>query len=215
MSIKRLPARDGLEDMVQIIDSIPARARALNVTFVYEDEQTRDWLREVCPILPVRTRTSLNCTWWRLKELDHAGVLAGAVSQALRADVVAVAVRGSEGLPLPFYVWVNNWLPHRVRGSGVLLAMLEGPSRRNAHSRRLRGYLRTVANQGGMNFILEERAPENRTALIESATPILLPRLRRGMVSRRAGAAGRGQNAAANASWLRLAKGELARWGEI
>jgi hypothetical protein len=54
-------------------------------------------------------------------------VLAGAVSKAMRADVIMVAIRATEGFPLPFYVWVGSWLPHRLRGKGELVALVAPP----------------------------------------------------------------------------------------
>src|SRR2546430_37182 len=84
------------------------RTAALNVVFLYEDAETREWAREmhdgVCQIAgthPVRP------TWWKLTNLFEPGVLAAAVSTAMRADVVVIAIRAEEGLPLPFYTWVN------------------------------------------------------------------------------------------------------------
>jgi len=66
-------------------------------------------------------------TWWKLNNLFEPGVLAAAVSTAMRADIIVVAIRAEEGLPLPFYTWVNNWLPHRLQPGGVLVA-LQGKS---------------------------------------------------------------------------------------
>ena len=59
--------------------------------------------------------------------MSDPAVLAGAVSKAMRADVIMVAIRATEGFPLPFYVWVGSWLPHRLRGKGELVALVAPP----------------------------------------------------------------------------------------
>src|SRR5512135_1759955 len=88
---------------------------ALNVTVLYEDGPTRSWAGEVCArVAELVGKDALHSTWWRLSDLDEPAVLAGAVSTTLRADVIVIAVRATEGFPLPFYVWVDSWLPYKA-----------------------------------------------------------------------------------------------------
>src|SRR5207237_786033 len=101
---------EALERLEKVL-MLPATARtALNVVFIYEDADSREWARNinerVCQLAgshPVRP------TWWKLSNLCEPGVLAAAVSTTMRADVIVLAVKTEEGLPLPFYAWVNNW----------------------------------------------------------------------------------------------------------
>jgi len=137
----------------------PARTRStLNVTVVYHDARTQAWARDVYGKMSrLAGSTPVRATWWKISDLVEPGVLAGAVSTAMRADVVMVAIDASEGLPFPFNVWVDNWLPHRMHTSGRLVALLGRPAQANGCLTRARDYLRAVAQVGGFEFLLEER----------------------------------------------------------
>jgi hypothetical protein len=124
---------------------------------IYQDEATRQWALEVCErVAGAVGPAALNVRWWKLDDLSQPAVLAGAVSTALRADVLMVAIRASEGFPLPFYVWVNSWLPHRL-GKAALIALISLPECPSLALDRGREYLRAVARQGRLDFVLEER----------------------------------------------------------
>ncbi len=150
--IEKLTAR-----LDKLVTGVAAAGRDLNLTFVYEEETARQWAAEVfdrvergASLGPVRS------TWWRLDDLHHPGVMAGAVSKAMRADLIVVAARATEGLPLPFYFWVNAWLPHYPAGSGALVGLLGAVTGASQHG-RLRNYLKAVARQARMGFMLHER----------------------------------------------------------
>ena len=150
---------------------MPSQARAaLNAVFVYEDAETREWAREIHDRVGRLADThAVRPTWWKLNNLFEPGVLAAAVSTAMRADIIVVAIRGEEGLPLPFYTWVNNWLPHRLQPGGVLVALQGKPASCTTGSGRVGGYLRTVAKQGHLNFLLAQRKLDNSEARTEEA----------------------------------------------
>ncbi|HWW01097.1 MAG TPA: hypothetical protein VNZ64_15475 [Candidatus Acidoferrum sp.] len=131
---------------------------ALNVTVVYEDPATRRWASEFCErVAGLVGQDTVRRTWWKIGELSEPAVLAGAVSTALRADVIVVAVRAAEGLPLPFYVWVDAWLPHHRQGAAALVALIAMPDNPGARLDRARDYLQTVARRGCLDFLIEER----------------------------------------------------------
>src|SRR5258706_2372183 len=128
----------------------------LNVTFVYEDAATRKWAREVFErATKVAGEEIVRATWWKISDLSAAGVLAGAVSTAMRADVIVIATAGGEGLPLPFYVWTNSWLEHRGGTPGAIVALLGSAEYSNPRSGRLMSYLDQVAKQGRMELNCE------------------------------------------------------------
>ena len=130
----------------------------LAVTVIYQDEPTRQWALEVCDRVGALAGThALNIRWWKLEDLNQPAVLAGAVSTALRADVLMVAIRAAEAFPLPLNVWVNSWLPHRSPGKAALVALISFPERPALALDRGRQYLRAVARQGRLDFLLEER----------------------------------------------------------
>src|SRR5512139_2216093 len=99
----------------------PASAPVKNIMVVYQNPQTRDWAIEACP---QRNGRPQRTTWWNVNDFSEPGVLAGAVSTAIRAEVIIVAINKGPGLPLPFYVWVNSWLPHRNLTEGKLVRLL-------------------------------------------------------------------------------------------
>lgn len=136
----------------------PARDERLSVVVIYQDPPTRRWATELCQRVGTLVGAqALNARWWKLDDLSQPAVLAGAVSTALRADVVMVAVRAAEGFPLPFYVWVQSWLPHRSPGKAALVALVAYPEQPSLAMDRGLEYLRATARQGRLDFLLEER----------------------------------------------------------
>src|SRR5882757_10913014 len=130
----------------------------LNVALIYEDAQTREWAREAYErVTKSAAEEGVRPTWWNLNNLGDPGVLAAAVSTAMRADVIVLAARAGEGMPLAFYTWINAWLPNRFYSGGVLAALLGKTQRSSARPARVGEYLREVARQGRMSFLLETR----------------------------------------------------------
>ena len=144
--------------LTQLLAARPDPQRPLEAALVYEDLVTREWATEAHARLEQGAgRRNLRSTWWKVGDFSHPGVLAGAVSKAMQAEVIVVAVQGSEGLPLPFYFWVNAWLPHHLMGNGLLLGMVWPVNPRQPESGRVQEYLRSIARQGRFRLFLEER----------------------------------------------------------
>lgn len=130
----------------------------LNITLVYQDERTQAWAREVhSKVALAAGRECLRSTWWRMGELGEPGVLAGAVSTAMRADIIVVALDAAEGLSLPFNVWVNTWLPNRLHRAGCLIALIGSGTESDPRANKAADYLRAVAQAGRFDFLIEER----------------------------------------------------------
>jgi len=161
--------QSSVSEQITRLDKLVAHSSAagygLNVTLVYEDAATRKWAREIYERAARFAGADLvRATWWRISDLSEPGVLAGAVSTAMRSDVVVVAGRGAEGLPLPFYVWINAWLTHRTARAGAVVALLGSAREESSHSGRVVEYLREVARQGRMEFVRESRLLESSVA---------------------------------------------------
>jgi hypothetical protein len=138
--------------------TISPTGSSLNVALIYEDAQTREWAREAYErVAKLAGTQGVRPTWWNLDNLGEPGVLAAAVSTAMRADVIVLAARAGEGMPLAFYTWINAWLPNRFQSGGLLAALLGKAERSSARPVRVGDYLREVARQGRMNFLLETR----------------------------------------------------------
>jgi hypothetical protein len=142
------------------------KTNVLNVTFLYEEPGTRSWAREAYEqVCQTHGAENIRATWWKMNDLTVPGVLAGAVSTAMRADMVIIAATGSEGLPLPFYFWMKSWAPHRQQTGGVLSAILGAPEQNGARGGRVADYLGAIAAQTGMQFKLEQRSIREQAAV--------------------------------------------------
>ena len=148
-----------LSSLHHLVPAHPKAEPVLNVTVVYEDAAACQWAREACDQMPMLAgKKSVSTTWWKLKELSQPAVLAGAVSKAMRADVIVVATRATEGFPLPFYVWVNSWLPNHLPAKGTLVALIATASQPRFHRNRVADYLRAVAWRAGMRFQITDQS---------------------------------------------------------
>jgi len=128
-----------------------------SIAFIYQDDETRGWAKETSERLArLAGDEGMRASWWRISDLTAPGILAGAVSSALQADMIVVASR-AEGLPFPFYVWVNLWWPNRAECPGALVALVGPPERAASREGRVGDYLRIVARQARMEYLAVEK----------------------------------------------------------
>ena len=138
---------------------------AANVTVIYQDASTRKWARQFCTqVESLVGSRACRLTWWKVSDLAEPGVLAGAVSTALRADVFIVALRADQSLPVEFCMWTEAWLPHRRAAGGSLLALIALPEQPGTHSDEAQQYLRAIARQSRLDFLIEERKLGNSSS---------------------------------------------------
>jgi len=131
---------------------------ALNVVLVYQDQPTREWAEEVCArVARLVGEQSIRPSWWSVHELHQPAALADAVAKTIQSDVIVVAIRAAEDLPLAFYLWADMWLPHARRESGALVALIGLPDRSHAQTDRARNYLLDLSRRGGLDFLVQER----------------------------------------------------------
>ncbi len=129
-----------------------------SVMVVYRDPAGRDWAKEVSDrVKGLVGVEAVRSTWWKIGDLASPAVMAGAVSTAIRADVIVVSVHAAQVPPLPLCIWVDSWLPHRPHVPGALMALMAMPERPVAQADRVREYLRVVARQARLDFLVEER----------------------------------------------------------
>ena len=158
---QRLVHINGSAQLSRLDKLVPVTARpgaAVNAVFIYEDATTREWAREAHDrVLKLTGKDALRPTWWKLDNLRAPGVLAAATSTAMRADVIVVAVAGTDTLPLPFYTWISSWLPNRLKAGGVLAALVGKTKQAGARPGRIAKYLREVARAARLEFLSETR----------------------------------------------------------
>jgi hypothetical protein len=141
----------------KLVSSLRGTRKGPRIVFVYQDDEARVWAKEISERIAVLAgNEGVQASWWRISDLTAPGILAGAVSSALRADLIVVASR-AEGLSFPFYVWVNLWWPNRSESPGALVALVGVAARTASRSDRIGDYLRVVAEQARMSFLSLER----------------------------------------------------------
>ncbi len=147
----------------RLVAQVSGSKKGPAIAFVYQDEEARNWAREISRrITKLAGEEGVRASWWKIGDLTAPGILAGAVSSALRADVIVVASR-AEGLPLPFYVWVNLWWPNRAETPGALIAIVGMNGRNMSRTDKIGDYLRVVAEQARMNFLSFEKTISSST----------------------------------------------------
>jgi len=142
----------------------------LNVTMVYQDLTTRDWVTEMWErVTQLVGKENISVASWRISDLARPGILAEAVESAARADVVVAAVSAAEELPSDLYVWFDIWLPRRTRSTGALVALIGLPEAASHQSSRAQEYFQSVARKGRLDYFPQKR-------LLPVLAPSLFPR---------------------------------------
>jgi len=138
----------------------PAEAPlALSIAVVYQDAQCRQWVAELCDqVNELISAQAVQSVFWSIAGLDQPGAFQKAVSAASQADVIMVSLRAAEAVPPRFYAWAEAWSGCRQRPNGTLIALVGLPGRSTVPSEHLQEYLRIVARQAGMEYLLRELA---------------------------------------------------------
>jgi hypothetical protein len=135
----------------------PDPSYVLKVALVFQDEGTRLRARQVCHRLAkVVGERAIQCTEWRINDLQDRRVFCEGVTALAEADAIAIAVRDTERLPGVFYLWVNLWLQRRYGTPGALIALVGPLAKSNPAANELRSYLHAIADQGHLDFLLKE-----------------------------------------------------------
>jgi len=137
----------------------PTESRpALNVATVYQDPLTRHWAAELWDrvgqligLEDVRRQS------WKISDLTIPEVFTEGVQAAIEADVLVVSVRDAGEWPMSLHLWIDAWLPRRAGRAGALVALIGVPGQPDEQSGHAHKYLETVARQGGLDFLPQER----------------------------------------------------------
>ncbi|MGO9587545.1 MAG: hypothetical protein ACLP2Y_15245 [Limisphaerales bacterium] len=136
----------------------PDTENALNVALVYQDAPTRNWATQVCDqVTQLVGKDAVHCTQWEISRLGDPDVLKDAVSTTMQADVILISIYDAKELPIELAGWIGAWLPRRSLPTGALIALISVPGQTSAQLDHARGYLRTVARKGRLDFLLRER----------------------------------------------------------
>ena len=149
-----------LERLVPCNEVPIARAEdkpALNVTMVYEDDMTREWVTEMWDrVSQMAGEENIRVASWSIDSLAWPETLEEAISSAARADVIVIAVPDAERLPIDLCVWIGAWVSRRARRAGALMALIGRPQNRDRQTFSTRDFLQMVALKGGLDFFPQE-----------------------------------------------------------
>ena len=125
---------------------------------VYQDEATRAWAcQTVAEAASLVGEDAVRCQWWDMHQLSDPLVGAEAFRGAEPADMLIVAIRAVERLPVAFYAWISSGLGHRSRRDGLLVALLAASKRPCALRKVLRRYLEGLARSNHLDFLACEQ----------------------------------------------------------
>ena len=135
---------------------------ALNVAVVHEDPLTRYWVDELWGrVGRLIGGGDIHRKTWRISDLVQQGAFADATRAAAKADVLVIAVRDTDELPMILYVWIDAWLPRRAGLSGALVALIGVSAQPATQTGRTHRLLEMVARKAGLDFLPREyKLPE-------------------------------------------------------
>ena len=122
----------------------------LKVAIAYEGAAAAMCARQISERLAADLRSE--CEAWRLESLVHPPLRELAVIAASEADMIIIATRAGEALPVHVKDWIESWLPRRKGGPAALVALFEEGGETLRDSSPLCAYLSRIAERGGMDF---------------------------------------------------------------
>jgi hypothetical protein len=113
---------------------------------------------------------------WNFGVLCETDLLQTAITDAVNARVVIIAIHGENELSAPAREWIDSWTRHRPH-HGALLALLDGAKFHSASPTEI--YLKDAAAAANMDFLIQifELAPgegpigTGRSPLVPPPTP--------------------------------------------
>ena len=136
-------------------DSLPTKADSFSAVVLYEDHATRDHAMEVCDRLVHKfwADVEFDFSWWRFDFLNDSALASDAVRLAARSELILLAAHAGRELPPPVKSWIENWLPVRKPGFGVLVAMIGTEADRLKGLSPIHVYLREAAQRAYMDYL--------------------------------------------------------------
>ncbi len=157
--------------------SVLAPGEALHVVLVYQDALTREWAAQLWArvVQPLSAEKVLFKSW-RISDLAHPEVLPEAVVATAEADILLVAIRDSEELPMQLSVWMEAWLPLRGNRPGALVPLIGIPGPLPGQGSQLDQRFRALADRGHLDYMARwfalptpSRSELEREAIVDRA----------------------------------------------
>ena len=120
----------------------------------YEDEITRSRAIALYENLAghLNNDHEVRYSWWKFHFLYDPALLKRAITAAIDADLIIVALRDAGEPPWIARNWIEKWLAGKGRRDGALVALVEGAPSIRFEDCAMLGYLNSVADRARMNF---------------------------------------------------------------
>jgi hypothetical protein len=150
----------GMQNRRFTTESAAPRSRNFKVVVAFDDSATSSPALKTCEYVIQQLGNDIQV---RRKIVDFKQETtpqsrAAAARDAAKADMVIVAAREDEQLPLPMQEWMDEWAANRSADEGALVAILNRSTRANTKS-SVRDRLASVAKQAHMDFFSSEISP--------------------------------------------------------
>jgi hypothetical protein len=143
--------------MPNAVKAVRAETRPLfEVLVVYEDFVAGRRAGDTCSFLlsQLGDEFEFRSEMWKFEILRNPKLVEIAAAEALEADVIIVASRGTAPLPREVTNWIERWLPLRVERTGALIiAQIEGSMILKRAATAVYAYLEKVAATAKMDFL--------------------------------------------------------------
>jgi len=143
------------------VESSPCRGEGslstLRVAVEYQDEVTLSWAQEAYRHLVQEVgEEAIRCTWWKGDHLAQGRVLNEAIREATRADMILVALRGSDPLHPGLKAWVDSWATCLADHPRTVVVFAGRSETEPSGQGSVEEYLRRAAVAGGLDYMVHE-----------------------------------------------------------
>ena len=142
-------------------NALPAETRETwSVTVLYEDTEVRERAMRMCDHLMRQFWSDIefDFDWWRAGFLEDAILARQAGSHIADADVLILAMHGERELPATLKSCLEVGLEKRGSRQGAFIALFDDDLKLTPAPIRNDLYLRTLAQQHGMDYLTEAPA---------------------------------------------------------
>jgi hypothetical protein len=132
-----------------------------SVTVVYQDTPARERAIWLCHHL-VRefwAEIDFKFSWWRFKYLAEPEIAAAAAQAAGDSDMILVASRGVDDVPLEVRKWFESWTPSHPSRDAALVLLTDSRAEPELGRSPTALFLKAVADRAGMDCLLPVRYP--------------------------------------------------------
>ena len=98
----------------------------------------------------------LRCAHWNFAMLELEPMRDQAAKEAIVAEMVIISAQWAGDLPATVKRWAENWSSHKRGHFSALVALVNPKAAADLHPRPLCSYLRTLAEENGMDFFTNE-----------------------------------------------------------